>query len=291
MSPGSTWKRRVSPGYPGVSSAVQVFWYFFPGNENAGRSAICIHRDLLWGKWTHLITCHGRDHLVNIQSVRQSPVSVNVHFEPELTLRQLRDRLHLINPIWPSYPNAVGFIFVWFQHLWSRRRTIQRAEPDIHRWWPEKDCNVSFLFSSTCPWDCSTWLHEEGLHSPWEHTHSVKDWSHFYQSTYGWGARFSLPLACLRKPGESDHSEWSRSSTSCHSQANNSGTPEQTHSQLDVQTSRFLFPFAAASRRPPFFCWSVLVRSQNSKFFLKRLRSRRFVNSHGRHLTASGRNS
>ena len=34
-----------------------------------------------------------------------------------------------------------------------------------------------------------------------------------------------------------------------------------------------------------------LVRSQNSKFFLKRPRSSRFVNSHGRHLTASGPSS
>ena len=31
---------------------------------------------------THLITCQGRDHVVNIQSGRQSLVIVNVHFEP-----------------------------------------------------------------------------------------------------------------------------------------------------------------------------------------------------------------
>ena len=36
---------------------------------------------------THLITCQGRDHLVNIQSGRHNLVIVNVHFEPELTLR------------------------------------------------------------------------------------------------------------------------------------------------------------------------------------------------------------
>ena len=35
---------------------------------------------------------------------------VNVHFEPELTLRRLRERLRLITPHWPSYPNAVGII-------------------------------------------------------------------------------------------------------------------------------------------------------------------------------------
>ena len=90
----------------------RFFGTFFPGNENAGGSAICTHRDLLLEEAvvTHLITCQGRDHMVNMQSGRQSLVIVNVHFEPERTLRQLRDRLHLINPHWPSYPNAVGII-------------------------------------------------------------------------------------------------------------------------------------------------------------------------------------
>ena len=85
---------------------------FFPGNENAGGSAICIHRDLLPEEAivTHLITCQGREHIVNIQSGRQSLLIVNVHFERELTLRQSRERLRLINPHWPSYPDAVGII-------------------------------------------------------------------------------------------------------------------------------------------------------------------------------------
>ena len=81
------------------------FGTFIPGNENAGGSAFCIHKDIVPEEAivTHLITCQGRDHIV-----RQSLVIVNVHFEPELTLRQLRERLRLINPHWPSYPNAVG---------------------------------------------------------------------------------------------------------------------------------------------------------------------------------------
>ena len=57
-----------------------------------------------------MITCQGRDHIVNVQSGRQSPVIVNVTFEPELTSRRLRERLRLITPHWPSYPNAVGII-------------------------------------------------------------------------------------------------------------------------------------------------------------------------------------
>ena len=82
---------------------------FFHGNENAGGSAICIHRDLPPEEAivTHMITCQGRDHNVNIQSGRQSLVIVIVHFEPELTLRQLRGGLRLIHPHWPAYPNGV----------------------------------------------------------------------------------------------------------------------------------------------------------------------------------------
>ena len=88
------------------------FGAFLPDNENAGGSAICIHRDLPPEEAlvTHLITCHGRDHLVNIRSERHSLVIVNVHFEPELTVRQLRGRLCIIRPHWPAYPRGVRVI-------------------------------------------------------------------------------------------------------------------------------------------------------------------------------------
>ena len=74
--------------------------------------AFCIHKDILPEEAivTHLIACQGRDHIVNMQSGRRSLVIVNVHFEPELTLRRLRERLRLFTPHWPSYPNAVGII-------------------------------------------------------------------------------------------------------------------------------------------------------------------------------------
>ena len=119
MSPGGAWKGRVSSGYSGVGSAISVFGTIFPENENVGRSAICIHGDILPEEAvvTHLITCHGRDHFVNIQSGRHNLVIVNVHFEPELTLRQLRERLHLIHPHWPSYPNGEGIILGVFINI------------------------------------------------------------------------------------------------------------------------------------------------------------------------------
>ena len=59
-----------------------------------------------------MITCQGRDHVVNVQFGRHNLVIVNVQFEAELTLRQLRRRLHLIHPhCLHTYPNGVGIIF------------------------------------------------------------------------------------------------------------------------------------------------------------------------------------
>ena len=66
---------------------------------------------------THMITCPGRDHIVSVQSELQSLVTVNVHVEPELTLRRLCERLRLITPHWPSYPNGVGIILGDFNNI------------------------------------------------------------------------------------------------------------------------------------------------------------------------------
>ena len=113
-------------GTPGVSldqfslsrrtenSNINTSKSFFINNNIVcpGGSAICIHKDILPedAVVTHVITCQGRDHVVNVQSGRRNLVVVNVHFELELTLGRLRERLRLIAPHWPPYPNAVGII-------------------------------------------------------------------------------------------------------------------------------------------------------------------------------------
>ena len=90
----------------------QFFCTFIPGTENTGGSAICIDNYLLPKDAivTHMITCQSRDHIVNVQSDQKNLVIVNVHFEPELTLRNLRERLCFITPHWPQYPDAVGIL-------------------------------------------------------------------------------------------------------------------------------------------------------------------------------------
>ena len=84
----------------------QLFGTLKPNNAKAGGSAVCIQKDLFLddAMVTHVVTCQGRDHIVNIRSGCRSRVVVNVHIEPELTLRSLRERQRLITPHWPHYP-------------------------------------------------------------------------------------------------------------------------------------------------------------------------------------------
>ena len=93
----------------------RFFGTFIPDNENAGGSAICINKDILpeGAVVSHVIACQGRGHLLNTQCGRHNLVIFNVHFEPELSLRQLRGRLCLIHPHWPANPNGVGIILGW----------------------------------------------------------------------------------------------------------------------------------------------------------------------------------
>ena len=61
---------------------------------------------------THEITCQGRDHIVKIQSGESVLVVINEHFEPDLILRNFRERLRRIH--WPHYPEGFGMIIVDF---------------------------------------------------------------------------------------------------------------------------------------------------------------------------------
>ena len=90
----------------------RLFGTFIPNKKSAGGSAICIHKSLLpdGAIVTHVITCQVCDHIVTIHSGSSVLVVVHVHFEPDLTLRSLRERLCLITPHWPCYPGALGDI-------------------------------------------------------------------------------------------------------------------------------------------------------------------------------------
>ena len=63
-------------------------------------------------------------------------------------------------------------------NLWSTRRRFNVWNQSFTDGDPGKNA-VFHSFLSTRPWGCPIWLHEKGLHSPWCHTHSYKDWSYF----------------------------------------------------------------------------------------------------------------
>ena len=119
------------------------------GNANAGGSAICSHKNLLPDDAVviHVVTCQGCDHIVNVRSGCQSLIVVNVHFEPELNLRSLRERL--------SHHATLASISWrhWYDHgrlqyLRARGRKIQCLESDLHWWWHGEGYFISFITSS-----------------------------------------------------------------------------------------------------------------------------------------------
>ena len=89
-----------------------MFGTFTPNNVNAGGSAMRIRKNFLLDGAiiTHIAICQGRDHIVTIRSGVSVMVIVHVHFEPDLILRNLRERLRRISLHWPHYPEAFGVI-------------------------------------------------------------------------------------------------------------------------------------------------------------------------------------
>ena len=83
----------------------RLFVAFTLNNANAGVSVIFIRKHLLPDESivNHVTTCQGRDHIVTIRSGGSVMVIVNVHFEPDLISRDLRERLRHISLHWPRY--------------------------------------------------------------------------------------------------------------------------------------------------------------------------------------------
>ena len=81
-------------------SQFRLFGTFMPNNANAGGWAILTRKNLLPDSAiiTHVATCQGRDHIVIIRSGESVVVIVNVRFERDLLLGDLRERLRRISP-------------------------------------------------------------------------------------------------------------------------------------------------------------------------------------------------
>ena len=211
---------------------------------------------------THLITCQGRDHIVSIQSGRHNLVIVNVHFEPESTLRQLRDRLHLVHPHWPSYSNGVGVIL--------GDVNICDPEPDIHRWWPEKDCHVPLIFPHVLDMAQPDYTRRDSTALGIIRT--CRELIVFF-SIYLWlkHVMFTVPLVFSR----TWEIEPFRVITQQYASSFKSQQIEDTRLNVfpaGCPNISFSVPFVQRLHDDHRFLLIRLVRSQNSKFFLKRPR-------------------
>ena len=99
--------------------------------------AICIHRDLAEETIvSHVITCHGRDHLVNIQSGRHNFVFVNVHFRTRTYFAAFTSQV-------ASYSHALTFISQWvgifFWVTGDPRKTAMFHSFSTRRWIAQSD--------------------------------------------------------------------------------------------------------------------------------------------------------
>ena len=67
---GKLFRNQFLQAFQVWGSRFRLFGTFILDNENAGGSAKCIHKDFSVDDAfvTHMITCQGRDHIVNVQS-------------------------------------------------------------------------------------------------------------------------------------------------------------------------------------------------------------------------------
>ena len=95
-----------------LHSHLRMFGKFIPDNVNAGGSAILIHKGLLpdHAVIAHETTQQERDHVIRIRTDESAPVITNVHLEPGVSMRNLRERLRRIAVHWPRHPEGFGFI-------------------------------------------------------------------------------------------------------------------------------------------------------------------------------------
>ena len=94
------------------------------------------HEDLLpdHAFVSHEITCQGRDHVVTIRSGEGVLVVVNVHLEPDLVMKDLRESLRRTSHHWPRHHEALGVIIGDFNICEPEEgREIQRQESNLHR--------------------------------------------------------------------------------------------------------------------------------------------------------------
>ena len=125
-------------------------------NENAGRSAICIHRDLLQEDAIvmHVVACQGLDYLVNIRSCCQRFFRTWIYFKAVKWQNVLFTRIGLyVAVVWAFFGGDLN--------------SVIRKKDDLMRWRPGEDCWVPF-FLSTRLWGWPNLIRQEETSRPLE---------------------------------------------------------------------------------------------------------------------------
>ena len=165
-------------------------------------------------------------------------VIVNVHFEPDLLVRDLRERLRLISNQRPRSPEAFGVLIGDLNLCDPEEGKFNINKPSLCWGRCGQDGTFLILFPAE--------LHEEGCCRRWHSACTIKNrQSLFFQSSHGWSAWFSLFFSRNWQPRRAVHTE--RSCCCPNSRAENDRTLRQSQAnpELDVQTSRFLHHFEA----------------------------------------------
>ena len=131
---------------------------------------MCIRKDLLADDVvvTHVVTCQGCDHIVNIRSGRRSLGVVNVHFDPELThyFSSPHTGFTILTPLARSWETSINF-----------------CEPEEERFnfgnqtFTDDDTRKAALFHSyfSRSRNRSARLYKESLCNRWQNTHPVQE--------------------------------------------------------------------------------------------------------------------
>ena len=172
---------------------------------------------------------------MNIRSGQNNLVIVNVHFEPDLPLRQLRVRLRLIHPHWPAYACGVGVFWVISTSVIRKKDGLMFGTNHSLRATRERlQCSIlSFPVSLRLP----NLITQEETLQPLG-SYALCRGLIVFLSIYPW-LKHVTSIALLMSLRTSNYSERPRCSTPRHPETYKSRTPEQTYSQLDVQASHF----------------------------------------------------
>ena len=167
---------------------------FILDNVNAGGSAVLTRKNLLpeHPVVTHEITYQGRDHMVKVRSGESVLVVINVHFEPDLSLRNLRERLRRIVFHWPRKPEGFGIIIGDFNVCEHEEGSV------MNQTFTEGDVGRTALFRTFFPYALEIAqpnLKRKDAAADGElRTLSRID---FHQGAHGGGTCFPLPLSCV----------------------------------------------------------------------------------------------